>query len=284
VTAPGARLEAALFAPTAAVPVAVFRVMLAAVLVPAFWRVERLRPLGDGAAAIDRLYASIVFTSEYWWMAMALVVLFGAGVRPRATGLLAVAALLPLALVWGRQQSRLVLLFTLLAFAFLRSDAALALGGTAGARALGPGPMWPILLIRLQLSLLYGVNALAKTTPAYLGGDVLGGLSLMLSNFHVDLSAGSVQIGGVPVPVPWLSAGIVAAEYALALGFWVRRLRWPTAVLGTLFHLAAMQVVTIGFLHVASVFLYTAFLLPFEAADRERRADGVAELRSPGLG
>jgi hypothetical protein len=108
------------------------------------------------------------------------------------------------------------------------------------------------------------VNALAKTTGNFLSGDVLVGLSRMLPNFLVDLPGGFLDLGPMAVPV-WLAAvGTVTTEYALALGFWFRRLRLPTAVLGILFHATLTQVVGINYLDVIAVFLYTAFLLPFD--------------------
>jgi hypothetical protein len=121
-----------------------------------------------------------------------------------------------------------------------------------------------VLLIRLQLSLLYGVNALAKTTPDFLDGHVLAGMSRMLGNFAVDLSRGSVEVAGVSVSVWVLAVATVLVEYALAIGFWIRHLRWPMALLGALFHLVSTQVVTIGYLHFAAIFLYASFLLPFD--------------------
>jgi len=273
VTALAARLDRVLFAPTAAVPVAVFRIMLAVVFAIVCWPADRATTGPDtGVAAFDSVSASVFLTSGYWWIVLSLLVLFGAGVHPRVTGWVAVAVLLPSMPLAGRQQSRQVLLFTLLAFAFLRSDAALALGRRSRVEPVGPGPRWPLLLIRVQLSLLYGVNALAKTTPDFLGGEVLGAMSRMLPNFSVDLSGGSVEVAGVPVPVWLLAVATVLVEYALAVGFWFRRLRWPTAMLGVLFHLVSIRIVTIRYLHLASVFLYTSFLLPFDRVEADGRA------------
>ncbi len=268
-----ARLDQALFAPSDAVSAGVFRLMLAVMLALVFQPGRRKPRVDHELPGAEELYGSIFATDWYWLVILGLLLVFGAGLWPRMTGLLLVGALLPLVPVPGRQPGRQVLVFTLLAFSFLRSDSRLSLRGMLGApSAFAPGPRWPVLLIRLQLALLYGVNALAKTAGNFLNGDVLVGLSRMLPNFSVDLSGGFVHLGFMAVPV-WLAAvGTVTTEYALALGFWFRRLRLATAVLGILFHATLAQVVGINYLDVVAVFLYAAFLLPFdrEASVRDR--------------
>jgi hypothetical protein len=158
-----------------------------------------------------------------------------------------------------------VLLLALLAFSFLRSPASLSLPSVRGRGHEGSaGPRWPIRLIQLQLSVLYGVNAVAKTHPDYLTGATLIAMSEVLPNFVPDLSGGVLHVAGLAVPV-WLAAvATVATEYVLALGFWFPRLRVATALLGLVFHVALTRVVHIEYLGVVSVFLYAAFLLPFD--------------------
>jgi hypothetical protein len=81
-------------------------------------------------------------------------------------------------------------------------------------------------------------------------------------------------VGGVAVPL-WLAAtGVVMTEYALAVGFWFRRTRWATAALGVAFHGTLRYVVRIGFLDWVSLFLYAAFLLPFERRSGARPDTG----------
>lgn len=111
---------------------------------------------------------------------------------------------------------------------------------------------------------MYGVNALAKTTPAYLSGDVLMGMSQMLPNFLVDLSDGYLHVGVLAIPVALAAIGSALTEYFLALGFWFRRLRITAVVVGVLFHVILIRIVRIGMLDLASMFLYLAFLLPFD--------------------
>ena len=124
--------------------------------------------------------------------------------------------------------------------------------------------MWPIRLVQVQLSLTYLVNAVAKTTPAYLSGDVLVALSQTQPGFLVDLADGVPLVGPFVVPAWLASAGTVAIEYALALLWWFPRMRIPAALLGVAFHLGLETVIEVGWLDWACVFLYLAFLLPFE--------------------
>lgn len=262
---PAGRIERFLFSPTDARTAAVFRVALAAMLAWAFWSVGAragFPVIRVGGAT--QLYDQVFVTRWYALLTLAVAGLFGAGVRPRLTGLLLFALLLPLASLTRGQQSRQVLLFVLLAFSVLRSDARRSartlLGGEPLASA---GPIWPVRLIQIQLSLVYLINAIAKTTPQYLSGDVLIGMAQMRPNFLVDLSDGYQHVGPIAVPVAAAAVASVVIEYALAIGFWFPRLRWPTAVLGVAFHLGLQQIVSIFMLDYASMFLYLAFLLPW---------------------
>jgi 4-hydroxyphenylpyruvate dioxygenase len=91
--------------------------------------------------------------------------------------------------------------------------------------------------MQIQLSVLYGINALSKLTPEYLSGERLMELSTQ-PNFLVDLSSGFLNLGPIAIPVAACAVGTVVVEGWLALGLWFRRTRWPTAALGLLFHAA----------------------------------------------
>jgi hypothetical protein len=307
----GAALDRFLFRATDARTAAVFRIALAAMLAWVFW------PSGWDPAGVrhvpgpDALYRDVFLTRAYWLAVLALLVLFAAGVRPRIVGPAAALLLAPLLFRGGRLPGRLVMEFTLVAFSFLRSDAAWsarrlphllsrrprAPAGRADAAA-DAGPIWPVRLVQLQLSVLYGVNALAKSTPEFLSGDVLMAQSFTLANFRADFTDGALTVGPLEVPV-W-AAGTAAAvtEAALAVGFWIPRLRVPTALLGAAFHGALTRIVQIGFLDWVSLFLYSAFLLPFTAsapaasapqappraaANRDDDAEGLAPLPDSGI-
>jgi hypothetical protein len=265
----GASFDRFLFAPADALSAAIFRIILATTLTANFWRVGEIIPTIARSAWMAPLYRSVFLTAPYHALCLWLIVLFAAGVRPCALGLLLVAMLAPLDFVSIGQQSRQILLFELLAFSFLRSDGRLAprIGSTDDA-AKPSGPMWPIRLIQIQLSIVYGVNALVKTTPAYLRGDVLIGLSRMLPNFRANLSDGYLHLGAIAIPVMLAACLSVAIEYVLAVGFWFPRLRWPTTALGVAYHLILMSILRIYLLDWTSIAMYPAFLLPFERTPR----------------
>jgi hypothetical protein len=228
-------LERFLFAPLDPWHVRFFRIVLAAVLALVFWP--------QGTPPIPP-----VPPAAYWAVTGVAWALFLCGTAPRVTGFALALLLFPSAFQSGLQVSRPILLYTLIAFSFVRSGAE-------------RGPAWPIRLIQLELSVVYGVNALAKSTPQFLSGETLAALSL-LPNFSVDLSGGRAQVGPFALPL-WLAASaVVATEYGLAVGIWIPKLRTPVILLAIAFHLGLTQVVAIGRLHVATLFLYTSFLLP----------------------
>lgn len=265
----GASFDYFLFAPTDALSVAIFRIILAATLAINFWMAKETTPTIASGGWMEPLYRSVFLTPTYHALCLSLIVLFAAGVRPRPLGLLLVAMLAPLDFLSVGRQSRQILLFELLAFSFLHSDRRLAVRiGSSKDAAEPAGPMWPIRLIQIQLSIVYGVNALVKTTPAYLRGDVLIGLSRMLPNFRANLSDGYLHLGVVAIPVMLAACVSVAIEYVLAVGFWFPRLRWPSAALGVAYHVVLMSILQIYLLDWTSVAMYPVFLLPFERRPR----------------
>jgi hypothetical protein len=221
--------------------VAVFRIALAAMLAVAFWPDTRLG--ADNAWPFAAPYASVLVSPPYILAVLALLVLFGLGWRPRPVGMALAAMLLPLASQAGHRLGRHVLLMSLLAFCLVRGDARLSVSALRGHAPADAGPLWPIRLIQLQLSTLYLVNAVAKRTPEYLRGDVLVGFARARSTFVAGLADGHVHLGPIRLPVGLAATASVATEYAVALGFWVRPLRIPTAVLGVAFHLMLRRMV-----------------------------------------
>ncbi len=266
-----ARLERFLFAPADATRVAVFRIILAIALAANF------RIAGDATRAIEThalmraFYHTIFLTRPYHWMCLLLIALFALGIRPRLVGFTLAAMLTSLDFLALGQQSRQMLIFALFAFSFLRSDLRLALRASRGREDDLAGPMWPIRLIQIQLSLVYGINALAKTTPAYLSGDILIGFARMLPNFSGTIVDGVLHIGPLALPVMLAATLSVAAEYLLAIGFWFRRLRWPVAILGVTFHLVLQSILHIYMLDWTSLAMYPAFLLQFDRPNERQR-------------
>lgn len=260
---PSNRIESFLFAPADARSAAMMRMLLAAMLAWSFESsgLHAFTPLsvlpGAGFA-----YEHIFLTGWYRILTLAVIALFGIGFRPRITGLIVFVMLLPLASLIRGQQSRQVLLFTLLAFSMLRSDARWSLRTwLGGAPSLSAGPMWPIRLMQIQLSIVYLINVIAKCTPEYLSGDLLVGMSQMRPNFLVDLSDGYLHVGPMRFSAAWAAIGSVVVEAFLAVAFWFPRLRWPATAIGVAFHLVLQQIVRIFMLDYASMFLYIPFLL-----------------------
>lgn len=94
-----------------------------------------------------------------------------------------------------------------------------------------PVVRWPVLLLKAQLSVVYGFSALTKLNSEFLSGSVLGG---------------STGIGLVSIP-DWLrvqavmapmAAAVVVLELFLAVFIWRPRFRPAVFVMGTAFHVA----------------------------------------------
>jgi hypothetical protein len=255
-----------LFQRVSPVTLAVFRVLLSAMLAYALW--PREVPLGawvDGRPLAEAAYANVFMSTPYRACIYAALAWFAVGWRPRLAGAVLFCLLLPHVFLAKGRISRHMLIVAVLFTSFLRTT---PLWRPADLRDSDPGPMWPVRLMQFQLSALYGVNALTKSTPEYLSGEVLAALSSARSNFLVDLSSGYLSVGSVAVPVWMLAAVTVLVEYWLAVGWWIPRCRRLTAVVGIGFHLFLKAfVIRIFMLDFAAMFFYLTFLLPFPAAD-----------------
>lgn len=95
-----------------------------------------------------------------------------------------------------------------------------------------------LLLWRIELSVLYGVAALAKVNESFLGGDVLaravGGTALGRSLLP-DSTALLLLAGGA----------VVLTELVLALTPWVPRLRVPGTLLAAALHLGGLLLLSV---------------------------------------
>lgn len=250
-------MDAFFFAPAEAPAVRMFRIALAGMLAFVFW------PRGSGPAAkvlrhpvLAELYESIVMTPTYWGVILVVLALFAIGWHSRLGAVLLFLLLFPLNHLERGIQSGHVMLVALGCFAWLRS-------GERALRTTGPGPIWPIQLIRLQLTFVYALNALWKSTPHYLSGDALVGMSERLPNFIASFSDGYWHVGPLAIPVAVAAVASTLTEAFLAVGFWFPRTRRYAVVAGVAFHLVLQQIVRIFMLDLATMFLYLAFLLPF---------------------
>lgn len=213
-----------------------------------------------GAAQSD---LSEWITSTWYWILIALLSLaFGCGFRPRLTGVLLLLLLIPLSFLSRGMVSRSVFLFVFACFLILRSgEVRFPWRGAKGDDG-SAGPSWPVRLIQIQLTVIYGVNAIAKTTPVFLRGDLLIDFSLVYPNFRLTFNEGSFEVAGLSIPVSILAVSAVLIEYFLAIAFWVPRLRWIGAFVGISFHVGLTFVLTIFHLHHLTIFLYLSQLLP----------------------
>lgn len=94
-----------------------------------------------------------------------------------------------------------------------------------------------LLLVRVQVSTLYGYAALAKVNASFLGGDVL-------TRAVIEAPAWSTILPPPPT-VLLLAAGgaVIATEAALAVSPWVPRLRGPALGVGLVLHTSALVLV-----------------------------------------
>lgn len=204
----------------------------------------------------------------YEALMLAGIVVFTLGWRHRVVGLGLALMLLPHGYLVHGVQSRQILVFCLVCVSLLPSLPVWRLRAR-GEGEVTKGPVWPLRLLQLQLTVIYGVNALYKTTPEFLSGEVLAALSRR-PNFLVDLTEGFLRVGAWSVPVAWLGVATVVVEYGLAAGLWFRRTLFLSVLAGVGFHLTLKFVMRIHMLDLATMFLYFAFLVA--AAGGERRA------------
>lgn len=249
---PAEGLERFLFTPVDGQVVRQFRIVLALMLAWTFWPREGglARELLD-KPLLPALYEQVFLTPVYHLWIGVLLIFLALGRYTRGVGFLLLLFLLPLDFLTIGQQSRQVMLFTLLAFLCFPTDTT------------QPMPIWPIRLMQIQLTLVYGINALVKTTPHFLSGEAFVGMAQNLPNFKIEFVNGAWQLGFLALPVSLLAIATVVTEYSLALGFWFKRMRVATALLGVGFHVALKFIIKIGMLDWVSMFLYLTFLMPF---------------------
>jgi len=215
-------------------------------------------------------YDQYLLTFWYRLICGIALFLFGIGFKSRLFGFISVVLFAPVIYPDGFGISRLLFVMALFFFSFIKSDARLSVMSLLNkTSAIHPSPMWPVRLLQIELSLLYGVNAILKTTPVFLSGEVLRIQSMVLRNYVVDLSDGYLHLDfiSIPIPVFFLGIGTVVSEYFLAIGFWFKKIRIFTALFGIAFHVMLTQFITIGNLDVVTVFFYIPFFIPWEKSD-----------------
>lgn len=166
------------------------------------------------------------------WLAAGIA--FTLGWRTRATGLVAVAAMGYTLLLDQQTYSNHLYLLAIMVTLLVLADSGARFSLDARRRGhVSATPAWPILLLKIQLTIVYVFGALSKINAVYLSGAVI---------------ANNLSVGGIiAVPASWqvpgseMAAGIallsIMVELFLAIAFWVRPLRLPAATIGVLFHL-----------------------------------------------
>lgn len=169
------------------------------------------------------------------WMAAAVA--FTAGWRTRSAGVVLVLAMLRV--LTGDQQAYSSHLYLMLLLVLILTVADSSATASLDARRVGSRawiPAWPVWLLAVQGSLVYGLAAATKLIPEYLSGAVLC--------FHL----GWLHWSSPPVMLcAGLAIASVLTELFLAVGLWSRRFWGVACVAGLGLHalmifLLAMQV------------------------------------------
>ncbi|HSE30919.1 MAG TPA: HTTM domain-containing protein [Pyrinomonadaceae bacterium] len=89
---------------------------------------------------------------------------------------------------------------------------------------------WPVLLLMIQVSVVYGFSALAKLTPQYLSGEVLS-QTLKRQGWFVFPEAWRTS-----ACLSALAISAIVLELFIAFGLWNKRTRWFAVVGGLALH------------------------------------------------
>lgn len=214
---------------------------------------------------IYNLYENFILTPIYFAFCWVFILAFTIGLFPKIANGMLVVLLAPLLLVnIGHFRSFYLIYFSVLCFFFLYHSEYFSFHKrTHFTQKIKYGPIWPIRLIQILLSVLYFTNAAAKTTIPYLSGDVLIGLS-QYPNFSYEFTDGYIPFLGLEIPVAMGAITVVLIEYFLSIGFWFKRSLYLTAFIGLSFHILISFYIDIHMLHLASIYLYFSFLLQMD--------------------
>ncbi|HJZ45548.1 MAG TPA: HTTM domain-containing protein [Roseiflexaceae bacterium] len=88
---------------------------------------------------------------------------------------------------------------------------------------------WPLLLLKIQISIVYFYAALLKINPQYLSGSTIA--SFWPFNQLMTLS------GSWSLVLPLIASVSILTEFFLAVALWIPRLRWFALAVGVGFHM-----------------------------------------------
>jgi vitamin K-dependent gamma-carboxylase-like protein len=199
---------------------------------------------------------AVAVLGTVWLAASAAFVL---GFRTRMAGAVITSLAAYTLLLDQRTYSNHLYLFVLVALLLTVADSGAAF--SLDARRAGPPrsvAAWPIVLLRIQVSLVYGFAAIAKLTPQFLSGDVL------LPTLRTQGMLTVPVAWRTPAPMGLLALTAIALELFLAVGLWSDRLRWIAVVAGALLHGAILTLVassrlSLGIFAVEMIALYPLF-------------------------
>lgn len=192
------------------------------------------------------------------WVVAGAAFALGWRTRP-AGGALCLALLYTLLADRHLYSNHLYLLLTVTTLLTLAdSGAALSLDARrTGGRARIPA--WPVLLLKIQLSVVYGFAALAKLNLPYLSGGVLNAYLGRKALLPFPDAARTVA---VMAALAWTS---IALELFLAAGFWSRRRRRAAVLAGIAFHATAVLLLPAAAeLVVFAIVMFGLYVLHFE--------------------
>jgi uncharacterized membrane protein YphA (DoxX/SURF4 family) len=223
-----------LTARTAAVPVAMCRVFLGLAALVRGLKTGRdlyllqFEPravparLFDWAPEVATLPEMAVLTGLWLAASIALIIGYRARLAAFVVFLCAVFVHFVDMNFWAHHMYFLILMVLLISLT--ESDAMWSVRWQRDGRPVRDVTAWPVLLMKIQLSLVYFFTAVAKVNPVYLSGDVLLGRAAIPA-----ILAGSPAIEVIAVAT-------VAAEFFLSVGLWIRPLRMWALFVGVVLH------------------------------------------------
>lgn len=155
-------------------------------------------------------------------------VLFTIGWRVPLSGSVLLAAIIATLTIDEQTYSNHLYLMAWLLLLFIVADAG---AGMNVHRVDRPVARWPVLLLMIQVSIVYGFSALTKINETFVSGAVL---------------SGSLRGGVVPFPDAWRTPGflstlallVIGVELFIAMFLWRRRMRPAAFALGLGLHLS----------------------------------------------
>lgn len=97
--------------------------------------------------------------------------------------------------------------------------------------------VWPIVLLKIQITIVYVFSALAKITPRYLAGEILS------VTLKADGLLAVPQAWRTPRVLSTLAVISIVTELFIACGLWSRRLRPFALTAGVVFHVLILAIV-----------------------------------------